>query len=201
MIRNDFATAVFGDMIMKHAAQSIFLALGILILVSASMAGPSVRKTKVTFSQAVRVPGATLSPGTYYFLAPLSEHRQIVNVQDDSGKTVARFMGILDYPGKPDHEFITFGDRVCGNTSIKAWYYPPAGAAVRFVYPPEEARGIAYGCNEPVPETRENPAGNTKLEAKDLYLVTPQKQEEPYKTEALTGSDQRDKDGFDAGVQ
>lgn len=133
----------------------ILVGLTVLLVVAGVIAGPSIRKTKGTFSDSVRVPGATLSAGTYYFSAPLPNSRSIVRITDENGRYMTQFMGLLDYPRKPVRDIITFGDHDCGPKAIKAWSYPPSGSAVRLVYSQDEAASIAAACNEPVPETHE----------------------------------------------
>jgi len=57
--------------------------LATLLLIGTAIAGPSQRKTKITFGESVRAPGIALSAGTYYFLAPDSNNRTIVRIEDE----------------------------------------------------------------------------------------------------------------------
>lgn len=185
---------------MKRSALAPMSLVGLVVFlfVIGVLAAPSLRRTKITFSQSVRVPGMTLSAGTYYFSAPLPKNRALVRIEDENGKFVTQFMGLLDYGRKPSHDIITFGDHECGPNAIKSWSYPPSGSAVRFVYSQEEAASIAVACNEPVPEVHESTLNETELDTYKVHLMTPQKQEVLYKTEALSASDQMDQNGFDA---
>jgi hypothetical protein len=178
--------------------QEIVVGLATLLVVVGAIAGPSTRKTKLTFSQPVLVPGATLTAGTYFFQAPNMNNRTLVRITDQSGKFVTQFMGIADYIRKPDHDIITFGNQDCKPTAIKAWFYPGSRTAVRFVYQQEQAARIATSCNEPVPEMHGSVTDVSQLQGDKVYVATPKGQEEEYKPEALSASDQADKDGLDA---
>lgn len=52
------------------AARRLTIGIAALILVVGAVAGPSTRKTTVTFNQSVRVPRVDLQAGTYSFDAP-----------------------------------------------------------------------------------------------------------------------------------
>lgn len=169
-----------------------------LILVAGAIAGPSTQRTRITFNGPVRVPGAVLGPGTYYFSTPLPHTRTLVRVDDENHKLVTQFMGISDYTQRSQHTVILFGDHECGPKAIKSWFYPGRNIGIRFVYPENEAVLIAAACNEPVPETHDNPVDASQLEGSTVYLMTPQKQEEAYKPGALSASDQGDQEGFNA---
>lgn len=185
---------------MKEFASIPAIVVGLIALSFAAIAiaGPSTRATKITFSAPVRVPGTTLSAGTYYFKVPHVSIREIVRIEDSNRRFVTQFMGVADYTQKRDHEVIIFGDHACGSNAIKSWFYPNSGLGVRFIYPKQEAAEIAASCGEPVPETHETNADVSQLDAATVYLMTPQKEEEPYTAEALSATDQLDQRGFDA---
>lgn len=181
-----------------ESVEASVVGLVALLFAAVAIAGPSTRTTKLTFSAPVRVPGATLDAGTYYFKAPHVSNRAIVRIEDSNRRFVTQFMGVADYTQKRDHQVIIFGDHACGSNAIKSWFYPSSGSGVRFVYPKQEAAEIAASCGEPVPETHETKVDVSQLDAATVYLMTPQKQEEPYKSEALSAADQLDQRGFDA---
>ena len=178
--------------------KKITIGFATLLIVAAAVAGPSTRKTQITFSQSVRVPGTTLNAGTYYFDAPSFTNRTLVRITDETGNLVTQVMGLPEHIQKPNHDVITFGSHECGPKAIKLWFYAPSGTAVRFVYPKEEAASIAASCKEPVPEMHEKAAPVSQLEESKVYLATPKGKEEPYKPELLSTSDQMDQNGFDA---
>jgi hypothetical protein len=179
-------------------APPIMLSFAILIIVVGATAGPSSRRSKLTFSGSVRVPGVTLSAGTYYFSTPSPDARTLVRVENENLELVAQFMGLSDYRRESGHTAIIFGDHECGPKAIKSWFYAGGSSGIRFVYSEQEAALIAASCNEPVPETHERTLDASNLQSSPVYLMTPQKQEEAYKSEVLSASDQVDQNGFDA---
>jgi hypothetical protein len=187
----------------KCSVVRIIMLAGLLTLMFATgaTAGQGKRRTRITFSGPVRVPGAVLQAGTYYFSAPNSDNRALVLIQDENNQFITQFLGIYDFTQKPDHEFIVFGDHECGPKAIKSWFYPGASPGVRFVYPAQEAALIAAACNEPVPDTRESTANVSQVQNSNISVMTAQKQEEPYKAEAFATSDQKDQRGFDSGAR
>jgi len=176
---------------------SIGFAIG-LFAVSAAIGDPAARTTKITFSQSVRVPGTTLTAGTYYFTRPAQRNRMLVRIENENRQFVAQFMGIADYTQPADHTMIVFGNNDCSPKAIKLWLYPDSPPGVRFVYSKEEAESIAASCNELVPETDLKANDDSQVQGSNVKLMSPQKKEEPYKPESLSNSDQSDKDGFDS---
>lgn len=179
---------------------TVMAGVAVLLIATAALAGPSTRKTKITFSGPVRVPGTILPAGTYFFQAPLVNNRTVVTISSEDGSHITKVMGIPDFTRKRDHDVITFGENECGPKAIKAWFYPGSGTGVRFVYPKDEAEVIAAACNEPVPEIHENRPDMAQITVYRIYLITPQKQEAEYDSQALSQSDQADQNGFDAGA-
>src|SRR5215472_8729877 len=177
---------------------AVMVGIAVLAFVSGVIADPSSRTTRVTFSGPVRVPGANLSAGTYFFRAPNVTNRMIVRIEDENRQFVTQFMGIPDKTRNRTHDIVLFGDHECGPKAVKSWFFPGSNTGVRFVYPQEEAALIAASCNEDVPETHETKLEESQLENTKVYLMTPQKQEKPYDQGALTAADARDANGFDA---
>lgn len=178
--------------------RSIVLATVLSMFVVLVLANPLTRKTRVTFSQSVRVPGTVLNAGTYYFESPHPNKQTIVRISDENGKMITQVMGIADFTRKRNHDIIMFGNNDCGMNAIKAWFYPGSGTGVRFVYPEDEAATIAAACKEPVPETHEKVQNATQANSEKVYLITPEKQEQDYTPNELTKPDQTDANGFDA---
>ena len=116
------------------------------------------KKTKVTFGQAVSVPGAVLPPGTYVFkLDESSSNRHIVQIQNErENKTYATILAIPDYRLNASSKTVMyFGEKgrtdINGNpVAIKSWFYPGDNYGQRFVYPKKEATAIATVYNQPV---------------------------------------------------
>jgi len=147
------------------------------------------KKTDVTFSQPVEVPGMVLSAGTYVFkLVDSESDRSIVRIfNKDQSHVYATILGISDERLQPaDKTVITFEERAKGAPeAVKAWFYPGDNIGVRFVYPKQRAMEIARNSNENVPAMT-SPAPSQQAEPTPVALVDSQSQvaalkEEPVK--------------------
>lgn len=105
------------------------------------------KKTYLTFSGPVQIPGATLPAGTYTFeLANPDSTRHVIRVSEkDSGKHVGLFMTIpQDRLDPPNDNLIMFAERPAGSPqAIQAWFYPGDRIGEEFVYPKNQAMAIA----------------------------------------------------------
>ncbi len=111
------------------------------------------KKTKVTFSAPVEIPGvhvkgyATLPAGTYTFRLLNSQvNRHIVQIQsEDQSVTYATILAIPNTRLKPtDETVITFRERPAGEApALRAWFYPGAAWGDEFVYPKKRAKELA----------------------------------------------------------
>ena len=112
------------------------------------------KKTVVTFSAPVEIPGKVLTPGTYVFkLLDSSAESNIVEVYDkDEKKLYATILAIPDYRLKPsDKPLIRFEERPSDTPeAIKAWFYPGDNYGFEFVYPHERAAKLAKRTNQNV---------------------------------------------------
>jgi len=175
------------------------------------------KKTYITFSQPVRVPGKTLSAGSYVFkLADSQSNRQIVQILNTrENKVYATVLAIPDYRARPaSRTLITFGESAVGNpTPLKAWFYPGDSSGSRFVYSKQEAMELAKAYKQPVPQVPDevvSQAANVlpikKTPSKDPAVVA--MAEAPVKAATDTGAesnysptainDANDQSGFDA---
>jgi LPXTG-motif cell wall-anchored protein len=193
------------------------LGLALLSLAPLANAQPASKKTNITFSQPVRVPGVTLTPGSYVFkLADSQSNRhivQILNPRED--KVYATVLTIPDYRVRPASKtIITFSESAPGRpTPIKAWFYPGDNTGNRFVYSKQEAAELAQAYKQPVPAVPPEVVSNAaKVEpikrtpSKDPAVVA--MAEAPVKAVTETGSetsyqptdinDAKDESGFDA---
>jgi len=117
------------------------------------MAAPDVRadqwnkKTILTFSGPVQVPGVTLPAGSYVFkLADLSGNRHVVQVFDkDEKKIFATLLAIPNDRMDPsDEPLVMFAERPAGSPqAVKVWYYPGERIGNEFVYPKSMAMKLA----------------------------------------------------------
>ena len=118
------------------------------------------RKTTITFSQPIEVPGVqptgwgVLPAGTYVFKIMDSQaNRHIVQIFDEDEKVVyATILAIPNYRLKAtDKTVITFSERPAGQPeALRAWFYPGLNWGEEFVYPKEKAIELAKQTNQPV---------------------------------------------------
>src|SRR5436189_543289 len=124
------------------------------------MAAPGVRadqwdkKTILTFSGPVQIPGATLPAGSYVFkLADLSANRHVVQVFDKAEKKIyATLLAIPNDRMEPsDEPVVMFAERPVGSPqAVKVWYYPGERIGNEFVYPKSTAMKIAKANHQSV---------------------------------------------------
>jgi hypothetical protein len=118
------------------------------------------RKTKITFSGPVEIPGVHLAgwgvlpAGTYTFkiLESLTD-RHIVQILDERETTVyATILAIPNYRLRStDKTVITFRERPAGQPeALRAWFYPGRQWGEEFVYPKSKAVELAKATNTPV---------------------------------------------------
>jgi len=112
------------------------------------------KKTFLTFSGPVQVPGVTLAAGTYTFkLADLSGDRHVVQIFDkDEKKIYTTLLAIPDQRLEPtDKPVVMFAERPAGAPqAVKAWFYPGETIGNEFVYPRRQAIAIAKATHETV---------------------------------------------------
>jgi hypothetical protein len=118
------------------------------------------RKTKVTFSGPVEIPGVhlpgwgVLPAGTYVFkVLDSSSDRHIVQIfNQDETIVYATVLAIPNYRLKAtDKTVITFRERAAGEPeAIRAWFYPGRNWGDEFVYPKARAVELAKATNTPV---------------------------------------------------
>jgi hypothetical protein len=133
----------------------IATASALVLFLSSANADTFNKKTKLTFSQPIRVPGATLSAGSYIFkLVDSQSSRNIVQVMNvRENKLYTTVLAIPDYRLNPSsHTIMTFGETGAGCApAVKAWFYPGDNTGSRFVYGKREAEEMAKSCLQPVP--------------------------------------------------
>ena len=118
------------------------------------------RKTVITFSGPVEIPGVHLAgwgvlpAGTYVFkVLDSASNRHIVQVFDKDEKTIyATILAIPNYRLKAtDKTVMTFSERPAGQPeAIRAWFYPGKQWGDEFVYPKSRAIELAKLTNTPV---------------------------------------------------
>lgn len=144
------------------------------------------KKTKVTFSAPVEVPGVgaqVLPAGTYVFklLDSLSDRHivQIFNEREDHIFTT--ILAIPNYRANAtDKTVMTFKERAEGEPqALRTWFYPGRRLGEEFVYPKEKALQLAKIVNEPVPFTPVAVATIDDLKTAPIIAVKPTGEEIP----------------------
>jgi hypothetical protein len=133
-----------------------FAALCVLAVPSAT-AGDWDRKTVITFSGPVEVPGVgaqTLPAGTYVFkILDSQSDRHIVQIfNKEETQVLTTILAIPNYRLHPtDKTVITFRERPAGQPeALRAWFYPGRESGEEFVYSKSRAIELAKETNEPV---------------------------------------------------
>jgi hypothetical protein len=118
------------------------------------------RKTTITFSGPVEIPGVHLKgwgilpAGTYVFkIVDSLSDRHIVQIFSQDELTVyATILAIPNYRLKTtDKTVITFRERPAGEPeALRAWFYPGRNWGEEFVYPKAMAMELAKTTNTPV---------------------------------------------------
>jgi hypothetical protein len=118
------------------------------------------RKTVITFSGPVEVPGVgqhNLPAGTYVFkILDSQSDRHIVQIfNQDETKVLTTILAIPNYRLKTkDKTTITFRERSAGQPeALRAWFYPGRAWGEEFVYAKSRAIELAKEANEPVLST------------------------------------------------
>jgi len=118
------------------------------------------RKTVLTFSGPVEIPGVhlkgwgVLPAGTYVFkILDSKSDRHIVQIFSKDESTIyATILAIPNYRLKAtDKTVITFRERPAGEPeALRAWFYPGRNWGEEFVYPKAQAMKLAKQTNTPV---------------------------------------------------
>jgi hypothetical protein len=117
------------------------------------------KKTVITITEPMQIPGATLTPGKYVFkLMDSSSNRHIVQVFNEDEKTVINtILAIPNQRLQPTgkSEF-GFWEVPAGNTpALRSWFYPGDTFGHEFAYPKQEATKLSSVVKEEVPSVSE----------------------------------------------
>jgi len=133
------------------------------------------KKTFLTFSGPVQVPGATLAAGTYTFqLADLSGNRHVVQIFDkDMKKIYTTILAIPDQRLEPtDKPVVLFSEQPVGvPPAIKAWFYPGDTIGDEFVYPKRQAVEIARVTHQTVLASNDESSESEHMKSKSIGRV------------------------------
>jgi hypothetical protein len=137
------------------------------------------KRTVLTFSQPVEIPGQILPAGTYTFvLLDSPADRHIVQIFDADGMhIIATVLAINNYRLKPTGDTVVkFAERSGDNPeALKAWFYPGDNFGQEFVYPKQRAVELAVIVKEPVPAL----AADADLKVVPIVAETPEQKEVP----------------------
>ena len=163
----------------------VFLACSVALL-ACVMATPSAaqtldKRTLFTFSGPVSMPGVTLPAGRYLFrLANPDSGRNVVQVLNADGtKPYGMFFAIRAERFEPASTAeVRFMETAAGMpAAIKTWWYPGDRSGYEFVYPKEQARGLAQGASQPVLTTQIQTTTTEQTNTGDLTRISSAGQE------------------------
>lgn len=146
--------------LLKAATTVCGLAVMAALLVPGANADAWNRKSTITFSGPVEIPGVHLAgwgvlpAGTYVFkILDSQSDRHIVQILSRDEKTVyATILAVPNYRLQAtDKTVITFRERPSGQPeALRAWFYPGRNWGEEFVYPKAKAIELAKATNVPV---------------------------------------------------
>jgi hypothetical protein len=126
---------------------TIVLLLAFLMILPGARADEANQATRVTFNQAVQIPGRVLPAGTYWFMLPqnITDHDQVRIYNSD--RTV--FYGTVitinaERVRATDKSAFTFTEH--GSTQPQAlvtWFYPGETIGHQFLYPKQVSTELA----------------------------------------------------------
>ena len=124
----------------------IGLLLAFAIILPVVRADETDQAIQVTFSQAVQIPGRTLSAGTYWFVLDNAQDRDLVQVfNEDRSELLDTLLTIpTERPNSTDNTAFTFANQ--GEDQPKAvvsWFYPGRTLGHEFLYPAPQRTEIA----------------------------------------------------------
>src|SRR5579871_985101 len=165
-------------------SKRIVLILCCVLLVAALATGQALwsKKTTVTFSRAVELPGMILPAGTYVFRlldSPTSRH--VVQVFDaDDMYLIGTVMAIPNARlTATDDTVMRFDERPRNAPeALRAWFYPENTWGQEFVYPKAKAAEIAEAVHAPVLAAEVTPTQTPEEIVKEpVVAITPERQE------------------------
>ena len=177
-------------MIKKALWVGLALSLVGLVMAPGARADDTNKKTVLTFSQPVEIPGHILPAGTYTFkLVDTIRDRQIVQIsRGDESEIIATVMTIPNYRIRStDETVIRFREMPAGSPeAIRAWFYPGDTTGRQFVYPKARALVLAKASKDAVPAIAVEVSSPVELKTVSVFAVTPDEREAPLATAILT---------------
>ena len=135
------------------------------------------KKTVVTFSQAVEVPGRILPAGTYTFqLLDSQSDRHIVQIFNaDGSQILATILAINNYRLQSTGDTVMkFSERPGDSPeALRAWFYPGDNFGQEFVYPKPRAIVLAQTAKVIVPAVAADTIDDSAIKTIPIVAVTP----------------------------
>lgn len=143
-------------------------------------------RTTLTFSEAVKVPGGTLAPGTYVFeLVTPEPNSATVKITDKDGKSFGVFNAVPTRRAQPTEDVALLFSATDAGTmpAIRGWF--PAGGrhGHYFLYSKDEARSLAQRTRELV--LSQNVSGS-RMEAGTIVVFNAAGATETWRLDAET---------------
>jgi hypothetical protein len=139
------------------------------------------KKTVVTFSQDVEVPGKILPAGTYTFqLLDSQSDRHIVQIFNaDGSQIIATILAINNYRLQPTGDTVMkFSERPGDSPeALRAWFYPGDNFGQEFVYPKPRAIVLAQTAKVIVPAVAADTIDDSVIKTIPIVAVTPDQKE------------------------
>lgn len=167
--------------IVKSLVCLLALTLFGVILLPSARADESNKKTVVTFSQAVEVPGKILPAGTYTFqLLDSPSDRNIVEIFNaDGSQIIVTTIAINDYRLHTTGKTVMTFNETPGDApeALRAWFYPGDNYGQEFVYPKVRAIQLAKLTNVAVPAVAVDTLDENTIKTIPIVAVTPDQKE------------------------
>jgi hypothetical protein len=133
---------------------ALALLLAFLMVLPAARADQANQATKVTFNQAVQIPGRVLPAGTYWFVLPedINEHHQVRIFNSDRTMVYATvFANNAERLQTTEHTAFAFAERESAQPqAIVTWFYPGSTTGHVFLYPKQVQMELAKDKHETV---------------------------------------------------
>src|SRR5580704_3502950 len=139
------------------------------------------KKTVVTFSQDVEIPGKILPAGTYTFqlLDSLSDRHIVQVFNADGSQIIATILAINNYRLTPTGDNVMkFSERPGDSPeALRAWFYPGDTFGQEFVYPRARAIQLAQTTQVVVPAVAAETIDDSSMKTAPIVAVTPDQKE------------------------
>jgi hypothetical protein len=133
------------------------------------------KKTFLTFSGPVQIPGKTLAAGTYTFrVADLLADRHVLQILDkDEKDLIATVMTVPDRRVETSKDnVVMFSERPAGSApAVKMWYYPGVETGNEFVYPRAQAMQIAKASHTSVLARSDESASDAEMKTAKITRI------------------------------